>query len=348
MRVPGLRLPIRPPYPPMETQSVEAIPSGEGWQYEPKWDGFRCIAFKDGAEIYLQSKNGLPLARYFPDVVEALQAVKARRFVLDGELIVRVGSALSFEELQLRLHPASSRVQKLAKEHPATYIVFDLLVDDDAQRLTELALRLRRPKLEAFAKRWLAGDKLRLSKASTQRSVVDRWFRAAGGALDGVIAKRLDATYRSGDCKGAVKIKKMRTADCVVGGFRYASNAKVVGSLLLGLYDAEGKLNHVGFTSGLSAQERKALTGKLRPLIKKPGFTGRAPGGPSRWSNERTDQWEPLQTKLVVEVAYDHVSDERFRHGTRLLRFRPDKSPRQCTMEQIEIKSAASVAKLSI
>jgi len=342
-----LRLPIRPPYPPMEAQSVDEIPDGEGWQFEPKWDGFRCIAFKDGAEIFLQSKNGLPLARYFPDIVETLQAVNAPRFVLDGELIVRVGTALSFEELQLRLHPAASRVQKLAKEHPATYIVFDLLVDDDAQRLTELTLRLRRPKLEAFAKRWLAGDKLRLSKASTQRTVVDRWFRTVGGALDGVIAKRLDVAYRSGDRKGALKIKKLRTADCVVGGFRYASNARVVGSLLLGLYDEAGKLNHVGFTSGMSAQERKTLTSKLRPLIKEPGFTGRTPGGPSRWSNERTEQWEPLQTKLVVEVAYDHVSDERFRHGTRLLRFRPEKSPRQCTMEQIKVTSAASVAKLS-
>jgi ATP-dependent DNA ligase len=331
----------------METQSVEAIPSGDGWQYEPKWDGFRCIAFKDGDEIFLQSRNGLPLARYFPEIVEALATIKARRFVLDGELVVRVGASLSFEELQMRLHPAASRVQRLAREHPATFIVFDLLVDNDARRLTELPLRERRPKLEDFSMRWLHHDRLRLSKASVKRSVVDRWFRSVGGALDGVIAKRLDATYRSGDRKGAVKIKKLRTADCVVGGFRYATNAKVVGSLLLGLYDAAGKLNHVGFTSGMSADERKAMASKLRPLVKPPGFTGRAPGGPSRWSTERTDEWEPLVPKLVVEVAYDHVSDERFRHGTRLLRFRPDKSPRRCTMDQIEITSAASVTKLT-
>lgn len=331
----------------MEAQSVDQIPSGDGWQYEPKWDGFRCIAFKDGAEIFLQSKNGLPLARYFPDIVAALTAVKARRFVLDGELIIRVGATLSFEELQLRLHPAASRVAKLAQEHPATYIVFDLLVDDHGRRLTDLALRERRPRLEEFARRWLANENVRLSRASVQRAVVDRWFRSVGGALDGVIAKRSDAPYHSGDRKAAVKVKKLRTADCVVGGFRYASNAKVVGSLLLGLYDEKGQLNHVGFTSAMSVDERKALTKKLRPLIKEPGFTGRAPGGPSRWSNERTEQWEPLQTKLVVEVAFDHVSDERFRHGTRLLRFRPDKSPRQCMMDQIEVKSAASVAKLS-
>lgn len=330
----------------MEARSVEQIPDG-AWQYEPKWDGFRCIAFKDGAEVFLQSKNGLPLGRYFPDIVAVLLTVKARRFVIDGELIIRVGKTLSFEELQLRLHPAASRVAKLAQEHPATYIVFDLLVDERGRRLTELPLRARRPKLEDFARRFLRHENVRLSKASVQRVVVDRWFRAVGGALDGVIAKQLAAPYHSGDRKAAVKVKKLRTADCVVGGFRYASNAKVVGSLLLGLYDDAGKLNHVGFTSGMSADERKSLTAKLRPLVKEPGFTGRAPGGPSRWSNERTEQWEPLRPKLVVEVAYDHVSDERFRHGTRLLRFRPDKSPRQCTMEQILTTSAASVAKLS-
>jgi ATP-dependent DNA ligase len=205
----------------------------------------------------------------------------------------------------------------------------------------------RRPKLEAFARRFLDGDAIRLSKASTQRKVVDRWFADVGGALDGVIAKRLDCEYRSGDRKGALKIKKLRSADCVVGGFRYASGAKIIGSLLLGLYDDDGKLDHVGFTSGLVDDERKRLVRTLKPLVKPPGFSGRAPGGPSRWSTDRSEQWEPLQPKLVVEVSYDHVSDGRFRHGTKLLRFRPDKSPRQCTMDQIEIKAGASVLKLS-
>lgn len=342
-----MHLPLKPPFPPMETQSAEAIPEGDGWLYEPKWDGFRALAFRDGDEIQLQSKNGLPLARYFPEVIDHLRALKATQFVLDGELVIRVGSQLSFGELQNRIHPAESRVKKLAKEHPATLLVFDLLVDNNAERLTQLPLRERRPKLEAFAKRFLTTGDVRLSKASTQRKVVDRWFASVGGALDGIIAKRLDCEYRSGDRKGAVKVKKLRTADCVVGGFRYATNAKVIGSLLLGLYDDEGKLNHVGFTSGLSGDERKALVRKLKPLIKAPGFSGSAPGGPSRWSTERSEQWEPLNPKLVVEVSYDHVSDERFRHGTRLLRWRPDKAPRQCTMDQIENKAAASILKLS-
>lgn len=342
-----MNLPLQPPYPPMETLSVDAIPTGKEWLYEPKWDGFRALAFRDGDEVQLQSKNGLPLARYFPEVIDHLRAMKAQRFVLDGELVIRVGSQLSFEELQMRIHPAESRVRKLAQEHPATLLVFDLLVDEKGERLTDRTLRERRPKLEGFAKRFFAVPGIRLSKASTERKVVDRWFASVGGALDGIIAKRLDCEYRSGDRKGAVKVKKLRSADCVVGGFRYASNAKVIGSLLLGLYDREGKLNHVGFTSGLSAEERKELVRKLKPLIAPPGFSGRAPGGPSRWSTDRSEQWEPLKPKLVVEVSYDHVSDERFRHGTRLLRWRPDKAPRQCTMEQIENKAAASIMKLS-
>lgn len=342
-----MKLPVLPPYPPMETLSSESIPSGPSWLYEPKWDGFRCLAFRDGDEIFLQSKNGLPLARYFPEVVEHLRALGAKRFVLDGELIIRVGTSLSFEELQNRLHPAESRVRKLSREHPATYLVFDLLVDDHGSRLVTLPLRERRQRLEAFAKRYLHGGGVRLSKATKQRRVVDGWFASVGGALDGIIAKRLDAEYRSGERTAAQKIKKLRTADCVIGGFRYASNSKVIGSLLLGLYDGDGLLNHVGFTSGLSAEERKALVRKLKPLIKKPGFTGRSPGGPSRWSTERSDQWEPLAPKLVVEVSFDHVSDERFRHGTRLLRWRPDKAPRQCTMDQLHSPAAASVLKLS-
>jgi ATP-dependent DNA ligase len=342
-----LQRPLQPPYPPMEARSVEEIPDGAGWQYEPKWDGFRCLAFRDGENIFLQSKNGLPFARYFPEMVEQLSAIKAKRFVLDGELIIRVGNTLSFEELQNRIHPAESRVKKLAKEHPATLLVFDLLVDERGELLVKRTLRERRAKLEAFAKRFLRGEAIRLSKSTVKRTTVDRWFATVGGALDGVVAKRLDCDYRSGSRDGVNKIKKLRSADCVVGGFRYASNAKVIGSLLLGLYDGQGKLNHVGFTSGLSDDERRKLVRTLKPLIKPPGFTGRAPGGPSRWSTDRSDEWEPLSPKLVVEVSYDHVSDERFRHGTRLLRWRLDKAPKACTMDQIEIKSAASVLKLS-
>ena len=341
-------LALKPPYPPMEALSVDTIPKGDQWQYEPKWDGFRCVAFRDGDEVYLQSKSGQPLARYFPEVVENLRALRAKRFVLDGELVVRVGNTLDFDELLQRIHPAASRVNMLAKEHPATYVIFDLLVDPRNQQLTDKTLKERRPKLEGFATEQLRKNGgIRLSTASTKAAVVERWFEEVGGALDGVIAKRLDLPYQSGNRSGAQKIKKLRTADCVVGGFRWASNAKVIGSLLLGLYDEEGLLNHVGFTSGLKADERKALVAKLKPLIKPPGFTGSAPGGPSRWSTERSEQWEPLQPKLVVEVSFDHVSGERFRHGTRLLRWRPDKAPRQCTMEQMKATKLASLLKLS-
>lgn len=342
------RLALRPPFPPMEALSVDTIPKGKDWQYEPKWDGFRCLAFRDGGEIQLQSKSGQPLARYFPEVVENLRGLEAQRFVLDGELVVRVGNELDFDELLMRIHPAASRVNLLAKEHPATFLIFDILVDANNRRLTSLPLRERRAALEAFAAEQLQKNRaIRLSHASTQAATVDRWFNEVGGALDGVVAKRADFDYRSGDRSGAQKIKKLRTADCVVGGFRYASNAKVVGSLLLGLYDEQGQLHHVGFTSGLKADERKALVSKLRPLIKKPGFSGRAPGGPSRWSTERSEQWEPLAPKLVVEVSFDHVTGERFRHGTRILRWRPDKAPRQCTMDQIEVSKGAAVLKLS-
>ncbi|MBC5806437.1 MAG: ATP-dependent DNA ligase [Candidatus Eremiobacter antarcticus] len=341
-------LPLRPPYPPMEAQSVEAIPQGKGWQYEPKWDGFRCIAFRDGDDVYLQSKAGQPLARYFPEVVKNLQRLAADRFVIDGELVIRVGSELSFDDLLMRIHPAASRVKLLSRETPSTFIVFDLLVDSDGRLLTSLPLAERRPLLERFAQgNFKKGGGIRLSRASAQRAVVDRWFASVGGALDGVIAKRTDLDYRSGDRSGAQKVKKLRTADCVVGGFRYASSSKVIGSLLLGLYDDAGLLNHVGFTSGLKTDQRKELVKKLTPLIAPPGFTGRAPGGPSRWSTERTEQWEPLKPELVVEVSYDHVSGERFRHGTRLLRWRPDKAAKQCTMEQLNLTTTASALSLS-
>ena len=343
----GIRLPVKPPFPPMEAATAETIPSGGGWLYEPKWDGFRCLAFKDGENVFLQSKNGLPLGRYFPEIVEHVRSIGAKRFVLDGELVVRVDKDLSFEELQNRLHPAESRVRMLSREHPATYLAFDLLVDDQGKRLTELPLRERRKRLEAFAKKFLPAGDVRLSKATEQERVVAGWFKRVGGALDGIIAKRLDEPYRSGDRSAVQKIKKLRTADCVVGGFRYASSSKVIGSLLLGLYDKKGLLHHVGFTSGLADDERKALVRKLKPLIRQPGFTGRAPGGPSRWSTERSNQWEPLQPKLVVEVSFDHVSDDRFRHGTRLLRWRPDKSPKQCTMDQMKVAASASLLQLS-
>src|SRR5438105_11836306 len=273
---------VKPPIPPMEARAVEQIPIGNGWQYEPKWDGFRCLAFRDRDKICLQSKNGQPLARYFPDVVANVAKLPHQRFVLDGELVIPVGGALSFDELQLRLHPAASRVQKLAAAHPAVYIVFDLLAENGNSYL-KLNLRERRHLLEKFARSNLRSAKtVRLSPATTDYKVASDWFRKTGGDLDGIIAKRLDAPYASGERSGAVKVKQIRTADCVVGGFRYATGARVIGSLLLGLYGEDGLLHHVGFISGFKASDRRELTKNFVALKKSPGFTGNAPGAPSR------------------------------------------------------------------
>jgi ATP-dependent DNA ligase len=339
----GMALPITPPFAPMEALSVDSIPEGPNWQYEPKWDGFRCLIFRDGNDIELLSKAGQPLARYFPEIVEAARTLKAKKFVVDGELVIIAGKTLSFDDLLLRLHPAESRVRKLAEQTPATFVAFDLLVDERGKSLVDEPLAKRRPALESFAQRFLAGTRFRLSPA--RRSITDarRWLGSGGATLDGVIAKRLDVPYVGGERTGMQKIKLLRTADCVVGGFRYAEKKKVVGSLLLGLFDESGLLNHVGFCSGIKSSERDALTKKLEKHIGAPGFTGRAPGGPSRWATKRSTEWQPLRTKLVCEVEFDHVTGERFRHGTRFLRWRPDKDPSQCTMEQLKQKKSRAL-----
>jgi ATP-dependent DNA ligase len=323
----------------MEALSVDEIPTGPEWQYEPKWDGFRCLVFRDGKSVVLQSKSGKPLTRYFPDIVETARALKANRFVLDGEIVVPEGRAFSFDALLQRIHPAASRVQKLAKETPALLIVFDLLADDD-EVLIDALLPARRERLERFAKRYFRSKSIKLSPATTKLSGAKTWLRRVGSTLDGIIAKRRDLPYSSGDRLGMQKIKNYRSADCVVGGFRYNEGKPVVGSLLLGLYDGEGNLDHVGFTSNIPRDEKPALTKKLKRDIAPPGFTGNAPGGPSRWSTQRSAEWQPLKPKHVVEVCYDHFSGGRFRHGTSLLRFRPDKSPRQCTMDQVMQKKS--------
>jgi ATP-dependent DNA ligase len=326
----------------MEALSVADIPEGPEWQYEPKWDGFRCLVFRDGKKVRLQSKAGQPLERYFPELVEQFQSLRPGKFVLDGEIVVPVDGDLSFDDLLLRIHPAASRITKLAAETPASFIAFDLLVTDRGTSLIKKPLAERRPKLEDFAKKYFGGGvRIELSPATTKLSVVKRWFTNVGGGLDGVIAKQLEQPYRSGERIGMVKVKQLRTVDCVVGGFRYASSGKLVGSLLLGLYDHQGLLHHVGFCSGLTNEHKKELTPRLEKLIRKPGFTGQAPGGPSRWSTERSAQWQPLAPKLVVEVQYDHYTGGRFRHGTRFLRWRPDKAPRQCTMDQLEGEKAS-------
>jgi ATP-dependent DNA ligase len=320
----------------MEALLVDKSPSGPNWQYEPKWDGFRCLAFRNGATVELQSKSGQSLTRYFPELVAALQQLKAKQFVLDGEIIVPTPGGSSFDDLLLRIHPTASRITKLAGETPAQLLAFDLLVDADGKLLTGEPLKIRRRKLDAFTKEFFKDKKyLQLSPQTRTLATAQKWLNSARVGFDGVVAKRLDLPYASGERTAMQKVKRMRTADCVIGGFRYASNAKVVGSLLLGLYDDQGLLHHVGFTSSFKAAEKKELTGILKPLIKPPGFTGNKPGGPSRWSTERSAEWEPLETKLVAEVQYDHFSGGRFRHGTRFLRWRFDKKPRQCTYDQL-------------
>jgi ATP-dependent DNA ligase len=323
------------PLEPMEALPVEDIPIGGGWQYEPKWDGFRCLASKEGDRVELNSKSGRPISRYFPELVSALAGLPAQRFVLDGEIVVPSAGELSFEALLQRIHPAPSRIERLARETPSLLVVFDLLVTPAGMSLMRRPLRERRHELEELVRGYCGNEPaVRLSPASTRLVDARRWLAAAGPSLDGVIAKRLDAEYRPGERSGMLKIKSYRSADCVVGGFRYNEGKPVVGSLLLGLYDDEGLLHHVGFTSTIPAREKPELTRRLEALIAPPGFTGRAPGGPSRWSTRRSAEWQPLRPQLVVEVCYDHFSGDRFRHGTRLLRWRPDKAPRQCTFAQ--------------
>jgi ATP-dependent DNA ligase len=319
---------------PMEAKLVGGLPDGEGWQFEPKWDGFRCLAFRAGGAVELRAKSGKSLSRYFPETVAALRAVEPERFVLDGELAVPIDAILSFDALQMRLHPSERRVHKLACDTPAVLILFDLLASPDGRMLLEMPLAQRRAALAALHQRLASAPALKLSPRSCDPEQARRWLAISGGSFDGVVAKRLDDVYHPGE-RAMLKVKRRRSADCVVGGFRYERQTALVGSLLLGLYDAAGKLHHVGFTATLHHLDRAALTSRLEKLIMPPGFTGDAPGGPSRWSTERSAQWQPLRPALVVEVRYDQVTGNRFRHGTTLLRWRPDKAPAQCTFEQI-------------
>lgn len=320
---------------PMEARLVSELPREPGWQFEPKWDGFRCLAFRAGDEIELRAKSGKTLSRYFPEIVAMLAAVARKRFILDGELAIPIDEILSFDALQARLHPAESRVRKLATETPAIFILFDCLMTAEGASLLDSPLTDRRAALEEFFDSAKREPALKLTPYTREHSEAQRWLDYTGGALDGVVAKRIDGRYLPGE-RAMLKLKRMRTADCVVGGFRYEQGSREVGSLLLGLYNKDGKLDHVGFTSSISNAERKALTRRLETLVAKPGFTGNAPGGPSRWSTERSGEWEPLRPKLVAEVRYDQVTANRFRHGTRLIRWRPDKAPEQCTFDQIE------------
>jgi ATP-dependent DNA ligase len=324
---------------PMEAKLVDQLPRGSHWQFEPKWDGFRCLAFRAGGEVDLRAKSGKPLARYFPEIVAMLAGLPHEQFVLDGELAIPLGETLSFDALQMRLHPAESRVRKLAGETPAIFILFDCLMGPDGRPLMDEPLSVRRAALEDFHAACGTDTALRLSPFTRDPHEAQAWLERAGGALDGVIAKRVDGRYRPGE-RDMAKVKCLRSADCVVGGFRYGRNAREVGSLLLGLYNDEGLLDHVGFTSAISDAERPALTEKLEALVGPSGFTGKAPGGPSRWSSERSAEWQPVKPDLVVEVRYDHVTGGRFRHGVKLVRWRPDKATGQCTMEQLRREAA--------
>lgn len=338
---PRLGLPLPIPYPVMESTAADHLPDGDGWQFEPKWDGFRCLVFRHRDDVVLQSKNGQPLARYFPDVVAAVRRIPAGAFVLDGELIVSIDSRLSFDHLLPRVHPAESRIRRLAAETPATFMAFDLLCEDGRplRALVDQPLRERRRRLEQFVATF-SDPVIRLSPTTQDRATAERWMsELAAMGLDGVMAKPCDEPYRSGARDGMIKVKRVATADCVVGGFRY-TRPGVVGSLLLGLYDAQGLLHHVGHTSAFTERERRQLPDLVEPLKGGSAFTGRAPGGPSRWTGARSTAWEPLTPRLICEVRYDHFSQGRFRHGATFLRWRPEKSPHDCTLDQLEPRTS--------
>lgn len=318
----------------MEARLADQLPGEIGfWQFEPKWDGFRCLVFKSGKHVEMLGKSGKSLSRYFPELVTVFQELPDD-FVVDGEILIATEAGLSFEALQMRLHPASSRILKLSSATPAHVTLFDALFMSKAGMLKARPLTERRSALERFVAA-AKSPSLALSPFTTDVVEANRWLNPSiHQGTDGVIAKALGEPYRPGE-RAMLKIKRLRTADCVVGGFRYLANTPLVGSLLLGLYDNDGKLHHVGFTSTIANAERSQLTARLEKLKAPPGFTGKAPGGPSRWSTDRSAEWQPLRPVLVVEVRFDHVTGNRFRHGTKLLRWRPDKSPSQCGFDQI-------------
>lgn len=332
-------LPVVPPLTPMEARSVPALPEGPGWQYEPKWDGFRALGFRDRDEVVLSSRGDLPLARYFPEVVEALRTLDLPRVVLDGEIVVFTPDrrALDFDALLQRIHPAASRVQRLSRETPASFVAFDLLAVG-GEDLRARPLAERRARLEEVV--GTACPPLYLSPATTDRELAMAWLdRFIVQGLDGVVAKRLDTPYRAGE-RAMLKVKRERTADCVVLGFRWAKGQpeRAVGSLLLGLYDDAGRLWQVGFTSGFTREARRQLLEVLAPYRE-----GRSAGPPpgqapqSRWARGRDLSYERLRPELVCEVAFDQVTGHRIRHGGRFLRWRPDKPARRCTLDQLRL-----------
>ena len=319
----------------MEARSTDTVPDEGDWLYEPKWDGFRCLVFRDHSAVELQSKSCKSLTRYFPEVVEAVQSARARQFVLDCELLVPQGEDVAFDLLLQRIHPAESRVRRLAGETPAWLVAFDLLARGSTRSLLDRPLQERREQLVDFHDQFLSDvPGIELSMATTEAERAREWLDRLTG-VDGVVAKERTRGYDSGGRDSMWKVKRRRSADCVVGGFRYSSSGGGIGSLLLGLYDDDGLLHHVGYCSSFSNADRQRLLEVVEPLVEEPGFTGNRPGGPSRWSTDRSNEWEPLRPELVVEVGYDHFTGGRFRHGTALERWRPEKEPRQCTLDQV-------------
>jgi ATP-dependent DNA ligase len=349
-------LPFAPPIAPMLSSAADALPEGEGWQFEPKWDGFRTLVFRDGDEILLQSRDEKPMNRYFPELLAPLAAALPERCVIDGEIVIVGAAGLDFEALLLRIHPAASRVKLLAEETPSSFVAWDLLAIGD-EDLREAPLAIRRERLE----RELSGaaGSVHLSPATRDRALAEDWFRRFEGAgLDGVMAKRLDEPYRPGE-RTMIKVKHRRTADCVVAGFRWHKSGAgtMVGSLLLGLYDSRGTLHHVGVTAAFTTAVRKQLVAELAPLRENAlanhpwrewaaaqddgnAKSQRLPGATSRWNRGKDLSWEPLRPERVCEVAYDHMQGDRFRHAAQFVRWRPDKRPQECRYDQLEVTPA--------
>jgi ATP-dependent DNA ligase len=349
--------PIEPPIEPMLAKLATELPPGDEWIFEPKWDGFRAIVFRAGDRLYVQSRDLRPLDRYFPDLAEPLRRTLPARTVVDGEIVIATERGLDFGALQLRLHPAASRVAKLAAETPAAFVAFDLLASGDTD-LRGLPQAERRERLEA-ALGGRARGPVHLTPCSRDRTVAQEWFhRFEGAGLDGVVAKHEAAIYQPGK-RAMIKVKHARTADCVVGGFRWHKNGpgELIGSLLLGLYDERGTLHHVGVTSSFTAETRRRLAKELAPLRANAlaghpwrewagplEGSGRMPGGQSRWSQGKDLSWEPLRIERVCEVKYDHLQGDRFRHAAVFARWRPDKRPADCRYDQLEVTPPAELA----
>jgi len=342
-----MTLPVPPPVSPMLAKLTRELPTGDNWLYEPKWDGFRCIVFRDGDDVELGSRNERPLTRYFPELVESLKHALPDRAVLDGEIVIATEHGLDFDQLQQRIHPAASRVNKLAAETPSSFVAFDLLAEG-SDDLREQPFAERRARLEKMLGK--AKPPIHLTPATTDAAVAEHWFeRFEGAGLDGVVAKPLDGPYREGE-RTMAKVKHLRTADCVVAGYRVHKDGKGVGSLLLGLFDDSGTLNHVGVAASFAAPMRASLEKELAPYREdalrdhpwkdwaeaQAEVGGRMPGAGNRWNAKKDMSWEPLRPELVAEVAYEHLQSGRFRHNARFQRWRTDRDPASCTYEQLE------------